>query len=117
MGQKPAQNVSAAPREPRDKTVCARMEAAVRELGPLLAKYAREHGGRFILFGSAARRDMHPDSDVDIIVDFSIEEELEAWLFAEAECFKRGLRPDIQIRAWRADAFVARAEQEGEILG
>ena len=93
------------------------MEAAVRELGPVLAEYARARGGRFILFGSASRLDMHPDSDVDIIVDFPMETELDAWLFAEAECFKRGLRPDIQIRAWRADAFVARAEREGQILG
>ena len=105
------------PLQDRKSVEAARMEAAVAELTPVLAAYAREHGGRFILFGSAARREMRPGSDVDIIVDFSVEEELPAWLFVEAECINRGLPPDIHLRAWRADKFVARAEQEGQILG
>lgn len=97
-------------------TRVAGMERAVAELKPRLAAYAREHGGRYILFGSAARREMRHYSDVDILVDFPIQAELAAWLFAEGECFTRNLRPDAQIRAWRSDSFVARAEQEGEVL-
>jgi hypothetical protein len=35
-------------------------------------RYAREHGGRFYPVRLAARREMHPDSDVDILVDFPL---------------------------------------------
>jgi hypothetical protein len=35
-------------------------------LKPLLAAYGREHGGCFILFGSAARGTSHDQSDVAI---------------------------------------------------
>lgn len=94
----------------------AAMKAAVAELEPLLTQYAHEHGGSFVLFGSAARGDMRQHSDVDILVDFPLEAELDAWLFAETLCFERGLRPDIHIRAWCADRFVRRVQAEGHVL-
>ena len=79
----------------RNSAKVARMEAAVAELKPVLAAYAREHGGRFVLFGSAARREMHPDSDVDILVDFPDGARMQAMSFAEDACWERGLTPDI----------------------
>ena len=88
----------------------------VRDLMPALTTYARQHDGRFVLFGSTASGDVRYDSDVDILVDFPLEAELDAWLFAEAQCFARGLRPDIHVKAWRTDRFVARVEHEGRIL-
>jgi predicted nucleotidyltransferase len=94
----------------------AAIKAAVQELEPVLAHYAREHGGRFVLFGSAARGDVRHNSDVDILVDFPLETELEAWLFAESQCFQRDLLPDIHIRAWSTDRFVKRVEDEGRVL-
>jgi predicted nucleotidyltransferase len=94
----------------------AAMTAAVEELMPVLADYARTHGGRFILFGSAARNELRYHSDVDILIDFPIEKELDAWLFAEAQCFQRDLRPDLHIRAWCTDWLIQRAEREGRVL-
>ena len=59
---------------------------AVDDLRSALAEYAREHGGRFLLFGSAARGDMRYDSDVDILVDFPPDTLDDAWNFAERAC-------------------------------
>ena len=100
----------------RNATKIAGMRAAVEELVPLLTAHAQEHDGRYILFGSAVRGDMRRNSDVDILVDFSMDAELDAWLFAETLCFERDLRPDIHIRAWCTDRFVKRVEAEGRVL-
>ncbi|MBV9248595.1 MAG: nucleotidyltransferase domain-containing protein [Acetobacteraceae bacterium] len=65
-----------------------------------LTAYAREHGGRFLLFGSAARGTMRYDSDVDILVDFPPDTLDHAWNFAERACWDRRLDPDILPFAW-----------------
>ena len=62
-----------------------RRQQAVAALVPVLADYARAHGGRFLLFGSAARGTMKYHSDVDILLDFSEDALGEAWNFAETE--------------------------------
>jgi predicted nucleotidyltransferase len=72
-----------------------RRRLAVEDLCAVLASYAREHGGRFLLFGSAARGEMRYDSDVDILVDFPGDSIDDAWNFAEQGCRDRGLEPDI----------------------
>src|ERR1700712_2834198 len=54
----------------RKATEAARRGAAVETLVPLLAGYARAHGGRFLLFGSAASGQMKFHSDVDLLLDF-----------------------------------------------
>jgi predicted nucleotidyltransferase len=72
-----------------------RRRLAVEDLCAVLALYAREHGGRFLLFGSAARGEMRYDSDVDILVDFPAGAIDDAWSFAEQSCWDRGLEPDI----------------------
>jgi Nucleotidyltransferase domain len=41
----------------------------VDALRPVLAAYASEHGGRFLVLGSAARGEIRLDSDVDVLVD------------------------------------------------
>lgn len=75
----------------------ARLRAAVVELRPLLAAEAARLGGRYILFGSAARDEMHPDSDVDLLLDFPhAEAETRAWTFAEDACHELRLHPDIR---------------------
>ncbi|WP_376100065.1 nucleotidyltransferase family protein [Roseomonas sp. CCTCC AB2023176] len=48
----------------------ARLRAAVGELRLLPAAEAPRLGGRYLLFGSAARGEMRHDSDVDILLDF-----------------------------------------------
>jgi predicted nucleotidyltransferase len=54
----------------RKAAEAARRRDAVSALVPVLAEYARTHGGRFLLFGSAARGTMKYHSDVDILMDF-----------------------------------------------
>jgi predicted nucleotidyltransferase len=90
--------------------------AAVAELKPALAAYARDHGGRFILFGSAARREMRPGSDVDIFVDFPAGVRLEAIGFAEDASWQLGLRPDILAYGGLGGRFGERVEREGLVL-
>ena len=46
--------------------------------------YAREHGGRFVLFGSAARREMRTTAMSISSSTFPVERELDAWRFAES---------------------------------
>lgn len=94
----------------------ARMEAAVGELKITLAGYARRHGGRFILFGSAARREMHEGSDVDILVDFPDGRHMEAIGFAEDACQRLALTPDILGFGWPAGRLLARVNEEGLVL-
>lgn len=100
----------------RKSAEVARMEAAVAELKPVLAAYAREHGGRFILFGSAARREMRPGSDVDIYVDFPGRAESEAARFAEDLSWRFGVRPDILSFGPPAGRLRERVEREGLVL-
>jgi hypothetical protein len=91
--------------------------SAVEALKPLLAAYGREHGGCFILFGSAARGTSHDQSDVDIIADFADQAVSAGCAFAEGQCWALGLTPDVRPRGWTSDAVVARALVEGIVLG
>ena len=100
----------------RSKDELGRKLAAVGELKSVLAAYAREHGGRFILFGSAARREMRPDSDVDILIDFPVQLELKAADFAENEGRRRGLEPDVLPIHWTGERLRARLKKEGLFL-
>ena len=83
----------------------ARRREAVTALKVDLAAYARTHGGRFLLFGSAARGTMRYDSDVDILVDFPPDFLDEAWSYAERACHARDLDPDISPLAWCRGRF------------
>jgi hypothetical protein len=92
----------------RKAAEAARRKGAVADLCPVLARYAREHGGRFLLFGSAARGDMRYDSDVDLLVDFPSEALDDAWNFAERACWDRRLEPDITPFSWCKGRFLER---------
>ena len=85
-----------------------RRRQAVAELREVLAAHAREHRGRYLLFGSAARGEMRYDSDVDILVDFPCEALNDAWNFAERACWDRNLDPDITPFSWCKQEFLAR---------
>jgi predicted nucleotidyltransferase len=99
-------------RERHDRKLAAYRDG-VEALKPLLAAYAREHGGRFILFGSAARGTPHDQSDVDILVDFPLVMENAAWAFAEDACFALRLQPDIHLAGWVSERVLNRAQEEG----
>ena len=74
----------------------AALEAAVTTLSHALTTYAKGAGGRFLLYGSAARNELRHDSDVDLLLDFHDHASTsDAWTFAEEECARLGLVCDI----------------------
>lgn len=88
------------------KAAVCKAVAGVAVLKKDLGRYAFDHGGTFLIFGSAARSDMHFDSDVDILVDFPSGAEAAAWRFAEDACYKLGLIPDVRPKSLCADRFI-----------
>lgn len=95
----------------------ARRRRAVAELRRVLDAYARTHGGRFLLFGSAAGGEMRYDSDVDILVEFPPDRQAAAWNFAERACWDRRLDPDVMASAWCTDDFLALIRPKAVVLG
>ncbi len=81
----------------------AAVEAVCRELAPV----ADSLGGRVLLFGSAARGELRPDSDIDLLLDFPDEPTTAAaWTAAEQLCAKYWLSYDIMPLSWCNDAFL-----------
>lgn len=75
--------------------------AAVDELCRALREWAREGGGRYLLYGSAVRGELRWNSDVDLLLDFPAgDATTAAWDFAENECARLGLDCDIRPVAW-----------------
>ena len=101
----------------RKAAEAARRQRAVAELRRALDAYARAHGGRFLLFGSAASGDMRFDSDVDILVEFPPDRQVAAWNFAERACWDRRLTPDIMASSWCTEDFLALVRPKAEVLG
>ena len=100
----------------RKAAEAARKQSAVAELRAVLAAYARAHGGRFLLFGSAARDTLRFDSDVDILVDFPEPARHDASSFAENACWDRNLDPDIMPYGWCKPKFLAHIEPDVQVL-
>ncbi len=74
----------------------ARRTDAARTLCRELAAAACGFGGRYLLYGSAARGALRYDSDVDPLLDFPDPERMTAaWTFAEERCAALGLIADI----------------------
>lgn len=98
---------------------CAKVAAmadAVEVLARDLAEYAREHGGRFTIFGSAARGQLRYHSDVDILVDFPSRIRDDAWALAESRAFALGLVPDILHAGFAGANLRVRIAAEGRRL-
>jgi predicted nucleotidyltransferase len=93
-----------------------RRRGALDDLRTALAAYGRDHGGRFLLFGSAARGDMRHDSDVDILVDFPPAALDDAWNFAERACWDRQLEPDITPFSWCKGRFLERITPDLKVV-
>lgn len=101
----------------RKAAAIERKSQALDALLPVLADYARAHGGHYLLFGSAARRTLRRDSDIDILTDFPEPATAAAWNFAERACWDRGLHPDVMPKAWCKADFLAHIEADIEVLG
>ncbi|MFN3547615.1 MAG: nucleotidyltransferase family protein [Mesorhizobium sp.] len=84
-------------------------DAAIGEL----ARYAREHGGRFIVFGSYVTDAMRFDSDLVLPVDFPKDRSGNAWRFAEEVCRRLGVPVDLRDASTITPAFVARVLARG----
>ena len=100
----------------RKAAEAARRRAAVAALLPALLAYARAHGGRFLLFGSAARGTVKYDSDVDLLLDFPAEALDGAWGFAETACWDRGLEPDVLPYGGCKQAFLDHIAPDLKVL-
>lgn len=100
----------------RKAAEAARRTAAVESLVPVLAAYARAHGGRYLLFGSAARGTMTYHSDVDILMDFTDDGLDEAWRFAETACWDRALEPDLMPYRWCKTVFLNHVSPDVRVL-
>jgi predicted nucleotidyltransferase len=92
------------------------LHKAVATLRSRLEEYARDHGGAFLLYGSAALGQMHYDSDVDILLDFDEKKLAEAWRFAERACWDLGLKPDLCPVDWCRQDFLAQVREHAVML-
>ena len=100
----------------RKADAATRRSEAVAALRPVLTAYARAHGGRFLLYGSAARGCIKYDSDVDLLLDFPPDQVREAWNFAESACWDRGLEADLLPYDGCKPAFLAHIAPDLRIL-
>jgi predicted nucleotidyltransferase len=100
----------------RKTAEAVRRQQAVAALALVLAEYARAHGGRFLLFGSAARGTMRYDSDVDVLMDFPEDALNQAWKFAEAACWERALEPDLLPYRWCKQPFLDHVAADMRVL-
>ena len=100
----------------RHRRKMERMAAAVVAIDAALTAYAREHGGRFIRYGSTAKGCMRQHSDVDIIADFPDEASLEAASFAESLCHRHEMTPDVSASAYISDRFKAAVIGDAVVL-
>src|SRR5208282_1507507 len=94
--------------ESRKGAEAARRGGIADILADRLSLFARDRGGRFILYGSLARGEARYDSDVDLLIDFPRECEAAAWRIAEDLCSELGVDLDIKPVAWCAPDFVAK---------
>lgn len=89
---------------------------ALTALGERLASFAQSAGGRYVLYGSAARGELHATSDVDILVDFPHSARIDALVFAECACAALGLAGDVRTVESASDRLLRRAQTEGLVL-
>lgn len=93
--------------ERKTREAARRTEAAER-IALKLQTYAREKGGRYFLFGSAARNEMKFDSDIDVLVDFPENLMRDAMNAAEDFCEAEGLPCDVLPFETRSRSFLDR---------
>ena len=100
----------------RHRRKMERMAQALVEIDAALTAYAREHGGRFIRYGSTAKGQMRQHSDVDLIADFRGEASLEAASYAESLCYSKDMKPDVSASAYVSDRFKAMVIEQAVVL-
>lgn len=87
----------------RKRARVAEVRAGVARLREELAAYGRAHGGKFLLYGSAASDHLHQDSDVDVLVGFDVAAAVD---FVETTCARLHLKADVQPKSWCKQTFI-----------
>lgn len=103
--------------EQRKRREAMRKAGAAEEISAALTAYARAHGGRFLLYGSAAAGRLRRDSDLDILLDFPDAAEGDAWRFAEELCWRHGVTPNIFPLPWCTPTFRDKVVPGARLLG
>ncbi|MGC8785570.1 MAG: nucleotidyltransferase family protein [Armatimonadota bacterium] len=90
------------------------MDSRVRQIVRLL----RKHGARKVeLFGSYARGEARPDSDIDVLVDFKEKKSLLEIVGIEQELEEAiGVKVDLLTRKWISPYLLDRIEQEAVVV-
>lgn len=95
----------------------AAKQVAVTELVRRLTPVADMLGGRFVLFGSAARNELRYDSDIDLLLDFpDAASTQEAWRLAEDVCADLQLPRDIMPLSWCSKEFLDHVLKEARAI-
>ncbi len=100
----------------RKSRAIARLKAGFEPATVALAAYAAARGGRFVIFGSFARGDIHIDSDCDVMVEFPTTLARDARDAAETILREHGLVPDVHLVSEVSDALMQRVLRDGVSL-
>ena len=106
--------------EPRPGFVSFMVDDFPLHIHPRLPEAVREHGGRYLLYGSASRGDVHLDNDVDLLTDFpAVGSSLAgpSTLGAEAICDDEGVEIDVLPLVVVKDEFLARGLPDVRVIG
>jgi predicted nucleotidyltransferase len=101
----------------RKRREAARRVEAARSVMDQLRGFAAAHGGRFLVFGSAAKGTIGFASDIDILLDFPQQEEARAFQYAESVCRQFGLVGDLHSKRTTKPEFVDRIATHARTLG
>lgn len=101
----------------RKSREAARRRAAAAQIMRELRRYATEHQGRFLVFGSAAKNCIGPESDLDVIVDFPRATETPAVEYVEEICRANRVSVDVHARSTITSVFFERASAQAVVLG
>jgi predicted nucleotidyltransferase len=81
-----------------------------------LSDYGRQHGGRFLVYGSAVTGRFHYESDIDILVDFDERRLSAALSFVEDMGADLRLKVDVQPIGWCTPEFVEKVSKTALVL-
>ncbi|WP_170923176.1 nucleotidyltransferase domain-containing protein [Fulvimarina manganoxydans] len=94
--------------EERKALEANRRRAAADSVMDALERYAKAHGGRFHVVGSAVTGQMRYDSDLDVLVEFPPNHEHDAFTFVEDLCIEHRLPLDALAFRTMSARFLAR---------
>lgn len=100
----------------RKEREAARRKTEASRIMRALAVYARENGGRYLVFGTTARDQMTYRSDFDVLVDFPVEKEFDAFAYVEDLGLEGRLPVDALSLRTMSERFMRRNEPDMIVL-